>query len=114
MDFVPFLSVTPGMNTSLDQSAVHIYMHAFIALAFRRWLGGEAKINAYCHELAVRGGRYLAELLGTKVMDETGELTLNMVSQSLPRLSSPLDTQMSMYELTVASCADECPSPAPC
>ena len=49
------------------------------ALAFRKWLGGEAKINAYCHDLAMRGGKRLAELLGTKVMDETGELTLCMV-----------------------------------
>ena len=48
------------------------------ALDFVDSLGGQAKINAYCHELALAGGRRLAEVLGTRVMDETGELTLNM------------------------------------
>ena len=52
------------------------------ALAFRRWLGGEAVINAYCRDLAIKGGKRLAELLGTKVMDETGELTLSMVRRN--------------------------------
>jgi hypothetical protein len=52
-----------------------------IALDFRDWLGGEVKINAYCRDLAIRGGKRLAEILGTEEMDETPtrELTLNMV-----------------------------------
>jgi hercynylcysteine S-oxide lyase len=50
------------------------------AIKFRQWLGGEEKINAYCHDLALRGGQRLAELLGTEVMDKTGKLTLSMVS----------------------------------
>ena len=49
------------------------------ALQFRNWLGGEAKINAYCHDMAVKGGKRLAEILGTRVMDPEGDLTLNMV-----------------------------------
>ena len=49
------------------------------ALAFREWLGGEKAINDYCHKLAMDGQKVLAEVMGTQVMDETGELTLNMV-----------------------------------
>lgn len=49
------------------------------ALDFRAWLGGEKAINAYCHDLALRGGRRLAELLGTELMDPEGEFTANMV-----------------------------------
>ncbi|KAH9902928.1 PLP-dependent transferase [Cubamyces lactineus] len=58
------------------------------ALAFRHWLGGEKVINDYCHKLALEGGKRLAEVMGTQVMDETGELTLNMVSMRVLRLSS--------------------------
>ena len=49
------------------------------ALAFRKWLGGEEKINQYCHRLAFEGGKHLAKIFGTNVMDETGEATLCMV-----------------------------------
>ena len=53
----------------------------FIALDFREWLGGEEKINEQCHKLALEGGKRLAEILGTSLLDEseTGEETLNMV-----------------------------------
>ncbi|KAL4259543.1 Pyridoxal phosphate-dependent transferase [Pleurotus pulmonarius] len=64
-DFVPFYSVLP-------------------ALRFREWLGGEDKINSYCHDLAVAGGKRLAEVLGTQVLDPDGSLTLNMVNVELP------------------------------
>ena len=51
------------------------------ALKFREWLGGEDKINDYCHSLAITGGKKLAELLGTRLMDnENFELTRNMVN----------------------------------
>lgn len=55
------------------------------ALDFREWLGGEARINGYCKDLAVRGGKRLAEILGTEGIDRTPnhELTLNMVSKHL-------------------------------
>ena len=42
-------------------------------------MGGEEKINGYCHDLALKGGKVLAEVLGTSVMDPDGELTVNMV-----------------------------------
>ena len=53
----------------------------YTALNFREWLGGEARINAYCRGLAIRGGKKLAEIFGTEDMDQTPnhELTLNMV-----------------------------------
>jgi len=53
-------------------------------MEFRQWLGGEHKINAYCHNLALEGGKRLAELWGTRLMDSTGEFTLNMVNVELP------------------------------
>ncbi|KAF8134918.1 pyridoxal phosphate-dependent transferase [Boletus edulis] len=54
------------------------------AIDFREWLGGEHKINAYTHALAIAGGKHLAERLGTDVMDPDGEFTLNMVNVELP------------------------------
>ncbi|TFK49642.1 PLP-dependent transferase [Heliocybe sulcata] len=66
IDFVPYLSIPA-------------------ALEFRNWIGGEHKINEYCHQLALSGGKRLAEILGTSVMDnEKGELTANMVNVGLP------------------------------
>jgi len=53
-----------------------------LALEFREWMGGEEKINAYCRDLAFRGGKRLAEIFGTKVLDTVGDLTLNMVGNS--------------------------------
>ena len=46
-------------------------------------MGGEEKINEYCHSLAIKGGQALAKVLGTSVMDPDGELTVNMVSDYL-------------------------------
>ncbi len=59
------------------------------AIAFRRRMGGEQKINDFCHTLAVAGGRLVAEILGTKVMDSTdnGELTASMVCTYLTYVS---------------------------
>ncbi|KIJ57818.1 hypothetical protein HYDPIDRAFT_34765 [Hydnomerulius pinastri MD-312] len=54
------------------------------ALDFRQWLGGEHKINEYTHNLAIAGGKRLAERLGTSVMDPEGDLTLSMVNVELP------------------------------
>ncbi|GJJ08664.1 hypothetical protein Clacol_002883 [Clathrus columnatus] len=62
-DVVPFLSV-------------------LYALKFRDTLGGEEHINKYCHELAMKGGMRLAQLLGTETFPE--ELTLNMTNVRLP------------------------------
>jgi hercynylcysteine S-oxide lyase len=54
------------------------------ALDFRQWLGGEQKIHDYCHSLALAGGKRLSRLLGTSLMDTTGEFTLNMTNVELP------------------------------
>ncbi|KAF7793726.1 hypothetical protein EIP86_004842 [Pleurotus ostreatoroseus] len=57
---------------------------------FRQWLGGEEKINAYCRDLAIRGGKRLAEVLNTSVMDRSDnhEETLNMVNAILLQWST--------------------------
>ncbi|KAF7373807.1 Aminotran-5 domain-containing protein [Mycena sanguinolenta] len=65
IDFVPPLSITA-------------------ALEFRQWLGGEEAINGYCHDMAMRGGAHLASIFGTRVLDETGEFTCNMVNVQIP------------------------------
>ncbi|KAF9007733.1 PLP-dependent transferase [Hymenopellis radicata] len=56
------------------------------SLEFRAWLGGEETINAYCRNLSIKGSKRLAEILQTRVMDETpdSELTLNMSNVKLP------------------------------
>ena len=46
---------------------------------FRRWIGGEDKIYDYCHNLAIRGGKLLAEMFDTRLLDPTGEQTATMV-----------------------------------
>ncbi|EPQ52602.1 PLP-dependent transferase [Gloeophyllum trabeum ATCC 11539] len=71
MDHVPYLSIPA-------------------ALEFRNWIGGEHKINEYCHQLALGGGKRLAEILGTSVMEnDKGELTANMVNVELPLAGVP-------------------------
>ncbi|KDR81048.1 hypothetical protein GALMADRAFT_241675 [Galerina marginata CBS 339.88] len=60
------------------------YLAVVDALEFREWMGGEEKINAYCHDLAIKGGQVLAKVLGTQVIDPEGDLTLNMVNVALP------------------------------
>ncbi|KAI0635825.1 PLP-dependent transferase [Trametes polyzona] len=54
------------------------------AIAFREWLGGEKAIYEYTHKLAIDGGKRLSEVLGTRVMDETGEQTATMTDVQLP------------------------------
>ncbi|KAI0787793.1 PLP-dependent transferase [Fomes fomentarius] len=64
-DLVPFVTVTN-------------------ALAFREWLGGEKAINDYCHKTALEGSKKLVEILGTRDIDVSGEMTLNMPNIQLP------------------------------
>lgn len=64
-DFINLLSVIP-------------------ALAFRKWLGGEAAIYSYCHKLAMEGGRKLAQTMGTHVMHDSDEQTVFMTDVQLP------------------------------
>ncbi|RXW17161.1 hypothetical protein EST38_g8697 [Candolleomyces aberdarensis] len=73
------------------------YLSVLEALKFRKWLGGERKINEYCHDLALKGGRRLAEILGTQVMDPDGSLTVNMVNVELP-LPLTLKRTEQLYE----------------
>lgn len=52
------------------------------ALDFRASIGGEEKINEYCHRLALAGGKRLAEILDTQMMyssDEEECYVANMV-----------------------------------
>ena len=46
---------------------------------FREWLGGEDVIRKYCHALALEGGKKLAQMLNTELLDPTEEFTANMV-----------------------------------
>ncbi|GAN07230.1 PLP-dependent transferase [Mucor ambiguus] len=52
------------------------------AVEFRKSIGGEDAIMAYCRELAARGGDIAAEILGTKVMDNSGQIA--MVNVEIP------------------------------
>lgn len=79
MDFTPYLSIKSSKIILLCFLNLLILYGIFVALEFRKWIGGEEALNTYCHDLAVKGGKRLAEILGTKVLDEDGELTLNMV-----------------------------------
>ncbi len=78
LDFTPYLSIKHGKPSHND--AASLILRKPTALNFRKWLGGEEAINTYCHNLAVSGGKRLAEILGTRILDETGEITLNMVT----------------------------------
>ncbi|KAJ4479393.1 pyridoxal phosphate-dependent transferase [Lentinula aciculospora] len=62
------------------------YISASCALDFRAWLGGEHVINAYCHRIALEGGKRLAQILGTEIIDEGQDFqfTLNMVNVAVP------------------------------
>ncbi|KZT05405.1 PLP-dependent transferase [Laetiporus sulphureus 93-53] len=63
------------------------------ALEFRELLGGEKRINDYCHTLALAGGKHLAETLNTRMMfapnsDEAEMFTANMVNVEIPLAGS--------------------------
>ncbi|KAG7447413.1 PLP-dependent transferase [Guyanagaster necrorhizus] len=60
------------------------YFSISAALDFRKWLGSEGAINEYCHKLAIEGGKALAKVLNTKVMDEDGQFTAHMVNVVMP------------------------------
>ncbi|KAF8485925.1 PLP-dependent transferase [Russula ochroleuca] len=75
-------------TTTTDYSK---YLSVNPALDFRQWLGGEQKINDYCRSLALSGGKLLSRLLGTSLLDPTGEFTLNMTNVELPLAPSILD-----------------------
>jgi hypothetical protein len=72
------------------------------ALDFRLWLGGEQKINDYCRSLALTGGKLLSQLLGTPLLDPTGEFTLNMTNVGLP-LEPNIPDNAVTYEMLMRS-----------
>ncbi|KAJ3558261.1 hypothetical protein NP233_g11541 [Leucocoprinus birnbaumii] len=78
-----FLAQWEGMNRNGATDWVP-YLTAETALDFREWLGGEEKINNYCHQLALDGGKRMAEIFGTRLLDPDGDFTLNMVNVELP------------------------------
>lgn len=51
-----------------------------LALDFRETIGGEAKIQEYSHRLAREGGKKVAEILGTEMLDKDDQFTASMVS----------------------------------
>jgi selenocysteine lyase/cysteine desulfurase len=60
-------------------------MIAFVAMEFRKSLGGEDVIMQYCHDLAIKGGAIAAKILGTNVMENTDQsLTVAMVNVEIP------------------------------
>ncbi|KZT66302.1 PLP-dependent transferase [Daedalea quercina L-15889] len=59
------------------------------ALEFRSFLGGEHRINQYCHELALAGGKRLAQIMNTHMLylpedPDTELFTANMVNVAIP------------------------------
>ncbi|KAJ3935050.1 MAG: pyridoxal phosphate-dependent transferase [Lentinula lateritia] len=62
------------------------YISASCALDFRAWLGGEHVINDYCHRIALEGGKRLAQILGTEIIDQGQDFqfTLSMVNVAVP------------------------------
>lgn len=90
----PTLPKPPNFVKQFEWIGTHdpvLYLSTGPALDFRDWLGGEARINSYCRDLAIRGGKRLAEIFGTEDMDQTPthELTLNMVNVKLPLPATP-------------------------
>jgi len=83
-DLIPYLSIQP-------------------ALDFRIAIGGEKKIMDYCHFLALTGGRVMAEVLGTEMLDQSnsGELTASMVDVRLPLLILPNETRSELRALVI-------------
>ncbi|KAG8704522.1 hypothetical protein FRC08_002188 [Ceratobasidium sp. 394] len=81
------------------------------ALAFREEIGGEQKINDYCHSLAVKGGEILVGILKTKVLEnEKNELTANMVNVQLPLTISagfPPDALGTVFKLIMNRLLDD-------
>ncbi|KAJ3526361.1 hypothetical protein NMY22_g10196 [Coprinellus aureogranulatus] len=88
---------TPSSNESSPDGMLTPPPYPLPALKFRKWLGGEQAINDYCHDLAVKGGKRLQEVLGTEGMDPEGEITLNMVNVVLP-IPTKLVWSVELYE----------------
>ncbi|KAG8727151.1 hypothetical protein FRC12_022765, partial [Ceratobasidium sp. 428] len=104
----PFLSVSYGrFKFTVSGSS----LRSVIALEFREEIGGENKINEYCHSLAVRGGEILAGVLKTKVLEsEKNELTAHMVNVQLPLIipaGTPTSTLSAVFKLMMNRLLDD-------
>ncbi|ORY29251.1 hypothetical protein BCR33DRAFT_724755 [Rhizoclosmatium globosum] len=84
------------------------YLTAPFAIEYRKWIGGEDAIIKYCHDLAVSGGRIVAERLGTSVLRGVldgedalsgDDLYASMVNVAVP--DTPLVTEDFMNKLQV-------------
>lgn len=88
----PNRPVRPGSSRFVDEFAFvgttddSAYLACKDAIAWRRGIGGEAKIIQWQTRLAREGGKKVAAILGTEVMDnKTGTLTnCGMVNVALP------------------------------
>lgn len=77
------------------------YLSVNAALDYRVSIGGEARINQYCCNLAIQSGKALAELWGTSLLDNGAyELTSNMVNVELPLDLSQLPSDTNMTDLS--------------
>lgn len=68
------------------------YMTVPAALKFREDVGGEQAIMSYTHRLAVDGGNFIANVLGTEVLQDVDQIA-NMVDVRLP-IDNPDDLRL--------------------
>ncbi|CAJ0767354.1 7080_t:CDS:2, partial [Entrophospora sp. SA101] len=59
------------------------YLTIHHALAFRKKLGGEDKIQSYCRNLAIKGGKLIASILNTEILGPESSIA-HMVNIRLP------------------------------
>lgn len=80
-----FMQVSVSLCSCFPRHDINYTLLSTIALEFRESLGGEEAIMKHTHEMAVKGGALVAELLGTSVMENPeGTLTASMVNVELP------------------------------
>lgn len=73
------------------------YLAVKAALEYRESIGGEEAIRNYTHDLAVKGGALVAEMLGTQVLENSiKSYTASLVNVELP----PFKTTKSDQELS--------------
>ncbi|KAI0714319.1 hypothetical protein C8T65DRAFT_726695 [Cerioporus squamosus] len=107
--------ISPGTKAYQEKGTGFVLQHEYLGssdltpfmvvpevFAFRQWLGGEEAINGYCRQLAIDGAKMLVEVMGTRALDESGELTLNMlplpVEKTPGELYSPeLTTKINLF-----------------
>lgn len=71
------------------------------AMDYRASIGGEEAIRKYTHDVAVKGGALVAEMLGTQVMENsTKTLTVSMVNVEVPAFkTSKSDAEVAAFFL---------------